>query len=79
MGVLNDEADLEHLLHNIDPYNNQKITYSEIVALLSSQMVPRDSENTQMIPMLEKYVNLDAVETENYQYSSGAQLEEVEH
>jgi len=22
MGVLNDDADLEHLLHNIDPYNN---------------------------------------------------------
>jgi hypothetical protein len=36
------------------------MTYSEIVSLLSAQMVPRDDENAesaQMIPMLEKFVN----------------------
>jgi Ca2+-binding EF-hand superfamily protein len=42
MGVLKDDVEVEQLLHQIDPFNNQKMTYSEIVALLSSHMVPRD-------------------------------------
>jgi hypothetical protein len=33
------------------------MTYSEIVALLSSHMVPKEPDSQQMIPMLEKYVN----------------------
>lgn len=34
------------------------MTYSEIVSLLSAHMVHRDDdENSQMIPMLEKFVN----------------------
>lgn len=57
MGVLQDEIEVEQLLHQIDPYNNQKMTYSEIVALLSSHTVPRDESSNQMIPMLEKFVN----------------------
>lgn len=58
MGVLKDESEIEPMLHQIDPYNNQKMTYSEIVSLLSAHMVHRDDdENSQMIPMLEKFVN----------------------
>ncbi len=48
-----------------DPYNNQKMTYSEIVHLLSSFMVPafedeavEGSGNPQMTSILEKFVNI---------------------
>ena len=48
-----------YLLQMVDPYNNQKMTFSEIVHLLSSHMVPVNLENPQqMIPLLEKFVNL---------------------
>ena len=57
MGVLREESVVEYLLHLVDAYNYQKMTYSEIVALLSSQMVPKDVDSQQMIPMLEKFVN----------------------
>ena len=33
------------------------MTYSEVVHLLSSHMVPKGAENAQMIPLLEKFVN----------------------
>lgn len=33
------------------------MTYSEVVHLLSSHMVPKGSDNAQMIPLLEKFVN----------------------
>ena len=36
MGVLKEESEVEPLLHQIDPFNNQKMTYSEIVSLLSA-------------------------------------------
>jgi hypothetical protein len=39
MRVLNKEEDLIVLLQIVDPYNNQKMTYSEIVHLLSSHMI----------------------------------------
>ena len=39
MRVLNKEEDLIVLLQIVDPYNNQKMTYSEVVHLLSSHMV----------------------------------------
>ena len=35
------------------------MTYSEVVALLSSHMVQRDSESAVQIPLLEKFINLD--------------------
>jgi hypothetical protein len=38
------------------------MTYSEVVALLSSHLVPRELEGQQMIPLLEKFVNLDSIE-----------------
>ena len=57
------------------------MTYSEIVALLSSQMVPKDVDSQQMIPMLEKFVNQELNEGEegvddSQQFSSGAHLED---
>lgn len=51
------------LLQMVDPYNNQKMTYSEVVHLLSSHMVPAYDEedgggNGQMTSVLEKFVNI---------------------
>jgi hypothetical protein len=53
------------------------MTYSEIVALLSSHMMPREEGSTQMIPMLEKFVNQE-VNTDEDAYETGNQLEEPE-
>ena len=39
MRVLHKDEDLVVLLQIVDPYNNQKMTYSEIVHLLSSHMI----------------------------------------
>lgn len=33
------------------------MTYSQIVALLSSHMVPKEAGQTQLVPMLEKFYN----------------------
>jgi hypothetical protein len=35
------------------------MTYSEVVSLLSSHMVPSDANNTSQVPMLEKFVILE--------------------
>ena len=40
MQVVNSDEEVNFLLKHIDPYNNQKMTYSEIVHLLSSHLVP---------------------------------------
>lgn len=45
MKVLEREEELMFLLQMVDPYNNNKMTYSEIVHLLSSHMVPADNNN----------------------------------
>ena len=56
---LNLDADqINLLLQEIDPYNNNKMTYSEIVQLLSSQMVPSGDDQqftSNSIPILEKF------------------------
>ncbi len=39
MKVLHKDEELIVLLQIVDPYNNQKMTYSEIVHLLSSHMI----------------------------------------
>ena len=75
MGVLRDQGEIEYLLHQIDPFNNQKMTYSEVVALLSSHMVQRDVDSQQQIPLLEKFVNLDNMEQMEH-LSEGDQMEE---
>ena len=37
------DEEITYLLQRIDPYNNNMITYSEVVQLLSSHMVPSDN------------------------------------
>ena len=58
MGIIQAEEEVEFLLAQIDPYNNNKMTFSEVVQLLSSHMVPSDDPNmgpNQSIPILEKF------------------------
>ena len=53
-----EEEQINFLLQEIDPYNNNKMTYSEIVQLLSSQMVPSSDDPNDpsgQIPILEKF------------------------
>ena len=45
MNIVSSEEEIEYLLQAVDPNNNQKMTYSEVVHLLSSHMVPRDESN----------------------------------
>lgn len=42
MGIIHQEEEVDFLLAQIDPYNNNKMTFSEVVQLLSSHMVPSD-------------------------------------
>ena len=61
-----EEEEVVLLLQMIDPYNNQKMTYSEVVHLLSSHMVSayddddvvEDVTHAQMTSVLEKFVNI---------------------
>lgn len=39
----NAESDIDTLLRVVDPHNNQQMTYSEVVQLLSNQLVPQQS------------------------------------
>ena len=45
MNVLEDESEIEALLTKIDPFNNKRMTYSEVVDALSNHLVPRDPLN----------------------------------
>ena len=45
MCVIQREEEVMYLLQMIDPYNNQRMTFSEVVHLLSSHMVPIDENN----------------------------------
>lgn len=56
MGVVDTQEDIDSLLTIVDPHNNKQMTYSEIVQLLSSQMVPIDENSNKQIPLLEKFV-----------------------
>ena len=40
MNLIESKDEVDYLLGKIDPYNNNKMTYSEIIQLLSSHMVP---------------------------------------
>lgn len=58
MEVIQNEEEVNYLLQVIDPYNNQQMTFSELVHLFSSHMVPADdSAPDQSIPLLEKFVS----------------------
>lgn len=61
MDVIHNDEEVNYLLTVIDPYNNQQMTFSELVHLFSSHMVPvdvKDPENS--IPLLEKFVSMGA-------------------
>jgi len=55
MNIVSTDEEVELLLHQVDPFNNQRMTYSEIVHLLSSHLVP--GKDNSMIPLLEKFAN----------------------
>jgi len=56
------------------------MTYSEIVSLLSAQMVPRDDEeSSQMIPMLEKFVNQESGADESNYDMDGHDMDMDDH
>lgn len=58
MDVISDEEEVNYLLQMIDPFNNQQMTFSELVHLFSSHMVPIDESDPQRtIPLLEKFVS----------------------
>ena len=59
MSVLEDEAEIEALLAQVDPFNNKKMTYSEVVVALSNHMVARDPMNpspNNQIALIEKFI-----------------------
>ena len=59
MRVYETEDEIKKLLAKIDPFNNKKMTYSEVVFTLSQEMVPRipDSTNpSRRIAVLEKFI-----------------------
>ena len=59
MNVLEDESEIDALLSKIDPFNNKKMTYSEVVDALSNHMVSRDPLNPSphnQIALIEKFI-----------------------
>jgi len=54
MNVLDTEEEIEKLLAQVDPFNNKKMTYSEVVLVLSSHMVPKEPSG--QIALLEKFI-----------------------
>ena len=58
MKMISQDDEINYLLGEVDPFNNNKMTYSEIVQLLSNHMVTNhDDPNMpqQSIPILEKF------------------------
>ena len=67
MNVLDSEDEIENLLAQVDPFNNKKMTYSDVVLVLSSHMVPRDPLNpnpSQQIALLEKFIQENTTNTQ---------------
>ena len=60
MNILSREDEIEYLLQVVDPFNNQRMTYSDVIHMLSSQMILADEMNHKIkIPILEKFINLN--------------------
>ena len=60
MNVVETEDEVENLLTKVDPDNNKKMNYSEVVQVLSHEMVPRvpDAANpSRKIAILEKFIS----------------------
>ena len=84
MNVFDREEEIEYMLQIGDPFNNQRMTYSDLVSLLSTQMIPVDQYNpTVTIPVLEKFINLNQFNQGDHQYQSLSKnqmmLENVTH
>ena len=48
----------------VDPNANQKMTFSEIVHLLSNHKVPKSEDSMQLVPLLEKFANIGGIEAD---------------
>ena len=55
MNVLDDEAELETVLAQVDPFNNKKMTYSEVVSVFSKYKVPRAPDQGNNISIMAKF------------------------
>ena len=57
MQVVDTIEEVNFLLNHLDPYNNQKMTFSEVVHLLSSHLVPLSADQPlTRVTLLEKFV-----------------------
>ena len=65
MGICDSDGEIEYFLQVVDPYNNQQITFSEVVHLLSAHMVPEEDGGEKSVPMLEKFARLNDEELMN--------------
>jgi Ca2+-binding EF-hand superfamily protein len=58
MQVVDTIEEVNFLLNHLDPYNNQKMTFSEVVHLLSSHLVPLSGDQPlERVTLLEKFVH----------------------
>ena len=60
MRVLETDEEIEQLLHKTDPFNHQKMTYSDVVSVLSTQMVlkdPSDLTSRTKVAIMEKFIS----------------------
>lgn len=54
MGIAESEEEIRYVLGVVDPFNNQKMTYSELVHHFSSHQVPSNNSKTK-ITIMEKF------------------------
>ena len=60
MHILETDEEIEQLLHKVDPFNHKKMTYSDVVTVLSTQMVlkdPSDLTSRTKIAIMEKFIS----------------------
>lgn len=74
MGICDTDGEINYFLQVVDPYNNQQITFSEVVHLFSAvsllsnlqHMVPSDdNQDSAPMPMLEKFAKLSSQDEVN--------------
>ena len=57
--LIDNEQEIFYLLQQVDPFNHNHITFSEVVQLLSSHMAPSENPfQVDSVPLLEKFSNL---------------------
>ena len=75
MNVFDTDDEIERLLTQVDPFNNKKMTYSEVVLVLSSHMVPKEPSG--QIALLEKFIQENEGEEDGLRMAVRAQQEEL--